>query len=136
MGHSQVIREYLLGPSTVRDAVEGLTPDQLRARPTPGSWSTLEVVCHLADLEALYAERMKRAIVADQPPFVPGEPEAWVSALACEHRNIEDELRLIDLIRRQVAGILYSLKPEDLRRPDAHGADRRLTLLDLLCLRM
>jgi hypothetical protein len=49
-----------------------MTRDQLLARPVPGKWSTQEVVCHLADYEAVYADRMKRVIALDEPELLPG----------------------------------------------------------------
>ena len=54
-----LIDTYLAGPALLREAVAGLNRDQLLARPVPGKWSTLEVVCHLADFEPVYADRMK-----------------------------------------------------------------------------
>jgi hypothetical protein len=36
-------------PAALRRVVEDMTPEQLTARPIPGKWSTLEVVCHLVD---------------------------------------------------------------------------------------
>src|SRR2546423_244638 len=55
--HSELIKQYLAGPRMVVESVEGMDAAQLRASPVAGRWSTLEVVCHLADTEALYAER-------------------------------------------------------------------------------
>jgi hypothetical protein len=46
-----LISAYESGPRRLRDAVAGLNPAQLRARPVEGRWSALEVVCHLADCE-------------------------------------------------------------------------------------
>ena len=64
MSKSQLLENYLNGVKTVRDAVEGLSPQQLKARPVAGKWSALEVVCHLADFEPIYADRMKRILSA------------------------------------------------------------------------
>jgi hypothetical protein len=62
MSHDELIEQYLAGPGLLRRAVAGMTRDQLPARPIPGKWSTQEVVCHLADYEPIYADRMKRVI--------------------------------------------------------------------------
>jgi hypothetical protein len=132
MHHAQLVREYLDGPFLVRDAVAGMTPEQLCAKPILGQWSTLEVVCHLADAEMLYAERMKRVIVEDEPTFGRAEPDACVARLACQHRNLEVELRLIELTRCQMAHILRHLEPDDYQRCGIHSADGRLTLKELL----
>ena len=54
------IDDYLSGPALLRQAVAGMTQEQLVARPVPGKWSTLEVICHLADFEIVYADRINR----------------------------------------------------------------------------
>ena len=41
--------------------------EALKARPVPGKWSTLEVVCHLVDSEQAWCHRMKRVIAEDNP---------------------------------------------------------------------
>jgi hypothetical protein len=60
--YSQLINDYLAGPQLLRKAVAGLSREQLLARPIPGKWSTLEVVCHLADFEIVCADRLKRVV--------------------------------------------------------------------------
>jgi hypothetical protein len=130
--HSALVREYLAGPALVRDAVEGMTGQQLRAKPIPGRWSTLEVVCHLADAEAVYAEGMKRVIAETDPPLMRADPEEWVPRLASVQRNVEHELRLIELIRCQMAHILHGLVPEDFQRRGIHSTDGPVTLVALL----
>ena len=67
MESEAMIDAYLGGIEVLRLAVAGMTPEQLVARPVPGRWSTLEVVCHLADFEPIYADRMKRVIATDRP---------------------------------------------------------------------
>jgi hypothetical protein len=44
-----------------------MTVEQLRSRPVAGKWSTLEVVCHIADCEQFFADRMKRTVALDRP---------------------------------------------------------------------
>jgi hypothetical protein len=132
MCHSDLVREYLSGPALVRDAVAGMTAEELRARPVAGRWSTLEVVCHLADAEALYADRIKRVIAENEPSLLRADPGAWASELAYQGRNLEDELRLIELIRRQTAHILHALSPKQFQRRGFHSADGPLTLETLL----
>jgi hypothetical protein len=59
---AQLIDDYLAGPPLLRQAVAGISREQFIARPIPGKWSTLEVVCHLADFEIVYADRIKRVV--------------------------------------------------------------------------
>jgi hypothetical protein len=67
MNHGAMIEEYLAGPGVLARAVAGMTRDKLFARPLAGKWSTQEVVCHLADYEPIYADRMKRVIALTEP---------------------------------------------------------------------
>ena len=109
---TQMIADYLDGARLVRQAVHGMSREQLLARPVAGKWSTLEVVCHLADFEPIYADRMKRVIATDRPLLLSACREAFARSLAYHGRHIGEELALIDVTRRQMARILRGL-PED-----------------------
>ncbi|MGD0519512.1 MAG: DinB family protein [Thermoguttaceae bacterium] len=60
-----LIDDYLAGPALLRQAVAGMTQEQLVARPVPGKWSTLEVICHLADFEIVGAGQTHRVLARD-----------------------------------------------------------------------
>ena len=127
-----LIDEYLAGPEFLRKTVAGMTPAQLTARPVPGKWSTLEVVCHLADFEGVVAERMKRIIVEPSPTLFSGDPDAFAARLAYAHRDVEEELALIGLVRRQMGRILADLQAEDFQRQGMHSTDGPISLETLL----
>ena len=112
MESDTMIDAYLGGIEVLHRAVAGMTPEQLLARPIPGRWSTLEVVCHLADFEPIYADRMKRVIATERPLLLSAGREAFARSLAYQERHLGEELALIDVTRRQMARILRSL-PED-----------------------
>ena len=132
MNYDPLIEQYLAGPDLLRRAVAGMTREQLLARPIPGKWSTQEVVCHLADYEPIYADRMKRVIALEGPELLKGDPSLFAARLAYDRRDVEDELNLIELTRRQMAQILRGLTPEDFRRTGTHSRDGALTLQNLL----
>ena len=132
MSHSELIHPYLAGPGLLRRAVAGFTGDQLHARPIPGKWSTQEVVCHLADYEPIYADRMKRVITLEKPELLQGDPGLFAACLAYHERAIEEELTLVELTRKQMARILRALKEDDFQRTGGHSRDGTLTLEDLL----
>ena len=129
MSSQQMIDAYLAGIQTVRQAVAGMTPEQVRARPIAGKWSTLEVVCHLADFDAVYAERMKRAIADDKPITFGGDQDRFAKSLAYQDRDLEEELAVIEATRRQMARILRKLPPEAFSRPAVykHGYEQGST---------
>jgi len=132
MSHDALIEDYLAGPGLLRRAVAGMTKDQLLARPVPGKWSTQEVVCHLADYEPIYADRMKRVIALEGPELLQGDPGLFAARLAYDRRDVGEELALIELTRKQMARVLRALTPEDFQRRGLHSRDGALTLENLL----
>ena len=132
MNHHALIEEYLAGPGVLRRAIAGMTRELLLGRPIPGKWSTQEVVCHLADYEPIYADRMKRVIALKEPELLKGDPGLFAARLAYDQRDVEEELALIEITRNQMARILSTLKLEDFQRTGGHSRDGALTLEVLL----
>jgi hypothetical protein len=129
---SEMIDAYLAGARALRQAVAGMTREQLQARPVPGKWSTLEVVCHLADFDPILADRMKRVIAEDRPQLLGADEKRFAAALAYHERDLEEELGLIDRTRSQMARILRTLPAEALQRVGVHNERGPLTLERLL----
>lgn len=125
---SEMIDAYLDGPRALRRAVAGLSPEQLRARPVPGKWSTLEVVCHLADFDPILADRMKRVIAEDRPTLLGANENRFAEALAYHERDLEEELTIIERTRSQLARILRTLPDSALQRVGVHSERGPLTL--------
>ena len=90
---------------------------QLRARPVPGTWSTLEVVCHLADFELIDAVRIKRTLAEERPVIFDMDERPLVAALAYDRRDLNEELAVIEATRRHVARILAAQPDAVLARP-------------------
>ena len=132
MDHTTIIDAYLAGIEALRAAVAGLDAARLRARPDAGGWSILEVVCHLADSETLFAERMKRVLCEDRPtlPFV--DPARHASVLAYDARDVAEELALIEAVRRQTARMLRAQPADAWRRVGMHCREGERTLEQLL----
>jgi uncharacterized damage-inducible protein DinB len=129
---SELIDAYLAGPVQLRQAVAGMTPEQLRARPVAGKWSTLEVVCHLADFDPILADRMKRIIALDNPPLIGADENRFAAVLAYHERDVEEELTIIDKTRSQVARILRTLPASALARIGTHNERGPRTLEHML----
>src|SRR2546423_5356858 len=127
-----MIDRYLAGADALRQAVAGLTREQLIARPIAGKWSTLEVICHLADFDPILADRMKRVLAEDRPPLLGADEKRFAAALAYHERDPEEELALIAQTRSQMARILRQQSDEVLKRVGVHNERGELTLERLL----
>src|SRR5271154_7163951 len=77
-----LISAYEKGVDELRLAVAGMTSEQLRSRPVAGKWSTLEVVCHVADCEQFFPDRMKRTLAMDRPLLVGADGFRYPESLA------------------------------------------------------
>ena len=132
MPFSDLTNRYATGPELLREVTKGMTREQLLARPIPGKWSTLEVICHLADFEIVYADRLKRVIAENEPALFGGNPDVFASRLAYHSRDLEEELQLIAACRSHVVRILRTLEEADFSRIGKHNEAGPLTLLQLL----
>jgi hypothetical protein len=132
MKYEQLINEYAAGPQLLREAVKTMSREQILARPVAGKWSTLEVVCHVADFEIVGADRIKRVIAENKPTLPDGDENLFATRLAYHSRELDEELQVIGSIRAQVARILRTLKEEDFARIGNHSAAGPLTLLQLV----
>src|SRR5438270_12698060 len=115
-----LIESYLAGAQTLRKAVAGLSRDQVTARPVAGKWSTLEVVCHLADFDPIIADRMKRVIAEERPALLGADENRFAAALAYHERDLEEELTIIERTRQQMGRILRTLPDAALARAGVH----------------
>lgn len=132
MDHSKLIADYLAGPALLRSAVAGMTVEQLNACPVPGKWSTKQVVCHIADFEPVYIDRMKRVIAEEGPTMFGGDPDLFAARLSYDRRDIEVELSLIAATRAHMGPILQALAPGDFLRTGNHSEAGLITLEKLL----
>jgi hypothetical protein len=129
---AELIEQYADGPKKLRAAVAGMNREQLMARPVAGKWSTLEVVCHLADFEPVLADRLKRIIALERPLLIGADENLFAGRLAYHDRDLEEELTLIEMIRRSTARILRVLPTDAWKRSGVHSERGLKTLEEML----
>jgi uncharacterized damage-inducible protein DinB len=127
-----IIDQYEKGGEKLRQAVAGMSDQDLRAKPIPGKWSTHEVVIHLADAEAAFADRIRRVLAHDNPPLLGWDENQFFARLNYDAQSAMDAVQLIDLTRRQLSRILRTLDDADFDRAGEHNQRGRQTVQDLL----
>ena len=132
MSTASLIDEFLDGPTALRRAVSGMSPEQLRARPVAGKWSTLEVVGHLADSDQAWCHRMKRVIAEERPLLISYDDTRFTATLGYHGSDLEEELALIEAARRQMARILRSLPESAWSRQGVHNERGLMTLEEMV----
>jgi len=116
----------------LRTVIANLPAEKLDAAPIAGKWSSRQVVCHIADFELVYADRMKRVIAEQEPTFFGGDPDEFAAGLAYHSRCIDEELSLIEAVRKQMTRILRLLDRNDFDRVGHHSEDGPVSLVTLL----
>ena len=129
---SQRIDDYFAGVKTLLDAVASMNPDQIRARPIPGKWSTLEVVCHLSDFEPIMADRIKRVLSHENPSLLGADENRFAASLAYHDRDLEEELAVVAATRMQLARILRAQPAAAFQRVGLHNDRGPRTVEQLL----
>jgi uncharacterized damage-inducible protein DinB len=132
LSNDELIATYEDGAVALQAAVEGISAEQLKVRISPGKWSVLEVVCHIADSEVIYAERIRRVIAEDDPTLFNLEPDDFERTLAYNSRDVSQELSLISAIRGQTGRILRSIPTDVWQRTGIHSTDGPFTLRQLV----
>ena len=131
-GTAELIAACEAGTDLLRAAVGGMSQEQIRSRPVAGKWSTLEVVCHVSDCEQFFADRMKRTLAMDRPLLVGADGWRYPEAVHYHDRDLDEELALVGLTRRQLARILKLVPEQAWRRPAVHTEAGLVTLRQLL----
>lgn len=132
MSIAKLIDDYAAGPALLRQAVKGMSREQLMARPIAGKWTTHECICHIADFEPVYVDRMTRVIAQEQPTYFGGDPDLYAAKLAYSARDMEEELNLIEACRKHLVRILRTLDEADFQRKGNHSEAGEQTLEKLL----
>ncbi len=94
-------------PDLIEEALQGLSDNELRRRPSPDEWSLLEVCCHLRDDAQEEGVRVRRLVEEDEPALEPYDQEAWA-----RERNYQgdDPARVRTALRAFWGGLAYQLE--------------------------
>jgi uncharacterized damage-inducible protein DinB len=129
---ADLISIYERGVGELNAAVAGITGAQARARPIPGKWSTLEVLCHLADCEQFYADRLKRTLAMERPLLLGADGSRYPDPLCYQQRDLAEELELVRITRANMARILHLLPEAAWQRTAVHSETGLVTLRQLV----
>jgi hypothetical protein len=119
-------------PALLDGIVAGLSPTQWRARPAPGEWSPLEIVCHLRDEEAEDFGARVRVLLDGGTHFSPIDPEGWAQARRYQEADLVDALAAFRAHRAASLAVLTRARPDQLAAAGESPSGLRLSGLDVL----
>lgn len=127
-----LLNKYSQGAVQLQTTIEQFKAHEWDQQPVPGRWSIRQLVCHIADFEIVYADRMKRVLAEDNPTLFSGDPDQFALNLGYRSRCVQNELCLIRCVRQQLLSILEQSPVESFMRTGVHSTSGPLTLETLL----
>jgi hypothetical protein len=107
-------------PKQVAAAVSGLPDKTLRYKPSPEKWCILEILAHLADVEVIYAHRIRQMLADKDPVIAPIDQDAWAKHLGYLDSSPAELVALYGLNRHANLQLLRRLKAGDLKKSAFH----------------
>ena len=120
-------------PKQVAAAVSGLPEKVLRYKPTPDKWCILEILGHLADIEIVYAYRLRQMLADKKPVIAPMDQNEWARNLGYMETPPAELIALYGLNRHANLRLLQRLKPADLEKSAFHPEIKKdITVAELV----
>ncbi|HKS72607.1 MAG TPA: DinB family protein [Terriglobales bacterium] len=120
-------------PKQIAAAVSGIPEKTLRFKPAPDKWSVLEILGHLADIEVVYAYRIRQMLADEKPQIAPMDQDAWARNLGYMESSPPELVALYGLNRHANLQLLRRIRPGDLEKSAYHPElKRNVTVADIV----
>lgn len=121
-------------PARLREAVRGLSDEQIDTEYRPGGWTVRQVVHHVPDSHLNAYVRFKLALTENEPTIKPYEENAWAQLADVKVVPIATSLTLLDAIHERWLAILRAMSASDFERTLNHPDNGRQRLDQVLAL--
>jgi hypothetical protein len=93
LNYAELLRQLETDASRIRALVEGVSSEQAHWKPTPETWSIVEVISHLHD-EERFDFRIRLDYILHRPgePWPPIDPQGWVTGRKYNDHNLPEVL--------------------------------------------
>ena len=125
---SALIDIIAAAPARMRDAVRGLSEEQLDTPYRPGGWTVRQVVHHVPDSHLNSYCRFKLALTESTPTIRPYDEAAWAALADSRLTPIETSLTLLEALHDRWTRLLRSMSDEDFQRKLVHPENGEMTL--------
>ncbi len=122
------IEDIEAAPARVRDAVKGLSDQQLDTPYRPGGWTVRQVVHHVPDSHMNAYIRFKLALTEENPTIKPYEEARWAELTDGRIAPVEISLMLLDSLHHRWVLLLRSLTLAEWLRTFKHPELGPMTL--------
>jgi DinB family protein len=131
---AQFIAQLEQAPAQLRQAVTGLTEEQVDTPYRPEGWTVRQVVHHLPDSHMNTYIRFRLALTEDEPTIKPYDQERWAALEDARRGPVGLSLALFGSLHSRWVLLLRSLRTQDFARTFRHPEMGVLTLEKYLSL--
>jgi DinB superfamily len=128
-----LLERFRRGAELLAVTTTGAAGPELDFKPE-GKWSVRQIVCHLADAEAVAAMRLRQLIAEDNPQMMAWDQNAWTARLDYDKRKISQLLEIFRVMRASNYELLKDLPAETYARTGTHSERGLMSLLQMLTL--
>ena len=114
-------------PTRLREAVSGLSDQQLDTPYRDGGWTVRQLVHHIADSHANAYIRFKLALTEDTPTITAYDEAAW-ARLPDSSLPVDESLNIIQGIHARLAALIQGMADSDFSRAFKHPERGRMEL--------
>jgi len=130
----ELIAQIAEAPARLREAVKGLTPEQLDTPYRPEGWTVRQVVHHVPDSHMNSYVRFKLALTEDEPTIKTYDEALWAALPDSKNTPVETSLTLLAALHERWVNLLQSMSPADFARKVNHPEHGLVSLDHLLAL--
>lgn len=129
---ADVIAALTSMPGHIQAVVARLDQDLQHIRPAGTGFSLAEHVCHLRDLDTIFAQRFKLVLTSTLPQIASVDGTALAVTRDYQNRDIAAALQAFSKSRARMCAALNKLEPQQLVRCGLRDGVRRMTLEELV----
>lgn len=107
-------------PVALREAIRGLSPQQIETPYREGGWTVRQVVHHVPESHMNAYIRFKLALTEDEPTIKPYMEDRWASTGEVASTPLEVSLSFLESLHDRWVRLLRSLQPQDWKRSFRH----------------
>lgn len=123
------IKEIEESPSRLKEAVNGLSEDQLNLTYREGGWTLRQVVHHIADSQINNLVRFKLALTEDTPTIKPYFEDRWAE-LPDAKADATFSVQLVEALNQRLVPLMKSMTDSDFKKQFFHPESQKHISLD------
>jgi uncharacterized damage-inducible protein DinB len=128
VSRQNLIRQIGEAPAKLREAIKGLTEEQLDTPYRSGGWTVRQVVHHIPDSHMNAYIRFKLGMTEQEPPVKPYKENLWAELVDAKSSPVEPSLALLESLHQRWTVFLRSMATADFARTVNHPENGIMTL--------